>query len=302
MAQYHKDRSEPISPELSVDWNQVSRLKLDTANTVEIAEIAPTVNSQPDISRIKDLDLENLMRKVRKQTAIFRIAQSEWEHMKPNWNGSPAELMAELVRLTEQFIDSDRIQISPALFNRDEKKRQLVITLNMTKIVRHFWQAIEFHNTEKTAPVLTLTTPSVQPRICLPWRTASRAKRRKKSHVNYCVYDSAWEASESFELARNNAVEAWVKNDHLGFEVLYVYNGIVKKYRPDFPGPNEIGEMLVLETKGQQTEQDDVKHTYMQEWISAVNQHAAFGQWRFAVSTNPSDIRDILATEKDLAA
>ncbi len=289
-------------PELSVDWNQVSRLKLDTANTVEIAEIAPTVNSQPDISRIKDLDLENLMRKVRKQTAIFRIAQSEWEHMKPNWNGSPAELMAELVRLTEQFIDSDRIQISPALFNRDEKKRQLVITLNMTKIVRHFWQAIEFHNTEKTAPVFDTNYPIRSTADMLPWRTGKPCEAAQKSHVNYCVYDSAWEASESFELARNNAVEAWVKNDHLGFEVLYVYNGIVKKYRPDFLARMKSGEMLVLETKGQQTEQDDVKHTYMQEWISAVNQHAAFGQWRFAVSTNPSDIRDILATEKDLAA
>ena len=289
-------------PELSLDWNQVSRLKLDTANTVEIAEIAPTVNNQPDISKIKDLDLENLMRKFRKQTAIFRIAQSEWEHMKPNWKGSPVELMAELVRLTEQFIDSDRIQISPALFNQDEKKRQLVITLNMAKIVRHFWQAIEFHNTEKTAPVFDTNYPIRSTADMLPWRTGKPCEAAQKSHVNYCVYDSAWEASESFELARNNAVEAWVKNDHLGFEVLYVYNGIVKKYRPDFLARMKSGEMLVLETKGQQTEQDDVKHTYMREWISAVNQHAAFGQWRFAVSTNPSDIRDILATEKDLAA
>ncbi len=29
-------------------------------------------------------------------------------------------------------------------------------------------------------------------------------------------------------------VTAWVKNDDLGYEIMYVYNGIVKKYRLDF--------------------------------------------------------------------
>ena len=282
-------------PELSFDLDQVSRLKLDTAKTIEIAEIAPTVNNQPDISNIKDLDLEDLMRKSRKQTVIFRAAQAVWKEMQPNWKGSPAELMAELVRLTEQFIDSNRIQISPDLFNRDTQRRQLVITLNMARIVRHFWQAIECHNTEKAVPVFDDSHPIRSTSDMRPWRTGKPCKPAQKSHVNYCVYDSTWEASESFELARNKAVEAWVKNDHLGFEILYVYNGIVKKYRPDFLVRMKSGEMLVLETKGQQAEADNAKHDYMRGWISAVNQHGGFGQWAFAVSSQPSDIKDILA-------
>ena len=56
----------------------------------------------------------------------------------------------------------------------------------------------------------------------------------KRSHINFCVYDSTWEASEAFTLDHDPNVDAWVKNDHLGFEVLYVYKGVVKKYRPDF--------------------------------------------------------------------
>ncbi len=35
-----------------------------------------------------------------------------------------------------------------------------------------------------------------------------------------CVYDSTWEVSEAYVLDHNPVVDAWVKNDHLGFDVL----------------------------------------------------------------------------------
>ena len=53
--------------------------------------------------------------------------------MKPEWQASEPELMAELVRLAEQFVDSNHINITPALFNQDKKKKRLVIALNMTR-------------------------------------------------------------------------------------------------------------------------------------------------------------------------
>ena len=65
----------------------------------------------------------------------------------------------------------------------------------------------------------------------------------------YGLWQADVEASEAFELDRNPAVEAWVKNDHLGFEVLYVYRGVVRKYRPDFLIRLRSGAMLVLETQ-----------------------------------------------------
>jgi type III restriction enzyme len=76
--------------------------------------------------------------------------------------------------------------------------------------------------------------------------------------------------------------------------VLYVYRGVVRKYRPDFLVRITNGEMLVLETKGQDTEQDRVKRHYLDEWVEAVNAHGGFGRWRWAVANNPGEIRDIL--------
>ena len=281
--------------ELSVDWKKVSELQIDTSEIVEIAEIAPTVDSQPDVSKVKDIDIVKLMETSRQQTLTFKAAQTVWKERQPSWPGSPAVLMAELVRLAEQFLDSDRINIFPAIYNQDKKRRHLVIMLSMPNVIRHFWQAIDFNNTEKTSLVLDSNHPIRATGDMRPWRTSKPYGAANKSHINYCVYDSTWEASEAFELDRNKSVTAWVKNDHLGFDVLYIHDGVVHKYRPDFLIRMKSGKMLVLETKGQQTEQDNSKHRFMKEWAQAVSEDGRFGQWLFDVSTRPADIKDILA-------
>jgi type III restriction enzyme len=52
--------------------------------------------------------------------------------------------------------------------------------------------------------------------------------------------------------------------------------------------------MLVLETKGQDTEQDRTKRRFLDEWVNAVNAHGGFGRWRWDISRAPGDIKDIL--------
>jgi type III restriction enzyme len=83
------------------------------------------------------------------------------------------------------------------------------------------------------------------------WYTGKPCEPTKRSHINFSVFDSTWEASEAFELDKNSYVDAWVKNDHLGFEILYIFKGEVRKYRPDFIIRLKNGRYLVLETKGQ---------------------------------------------------
>ena len=80
----------------------------------------------------------------------------------------------------------------------------------------------------------------------------------------------------------------------LGFEVLYIFRGVVRKYRPDFLIRLTNGTYLILETKGQDTEQDKTKREFLAEWVRAVNEHGGFGTWRWAVSKNPPDVTGIL--------
>jgi type III restriction enzyme len=113
--------------------------------------------------------------------------------------------------------------------------------------------------------------------------------------VNFCVYDSAWEAGEAYTLDHDPHVEAWVKNDHLGFEVTYLYQGGVHKFRPDFLARLTNGTRLVLEVKGQDSQKDRAKRGYLAEWVEAVNEHGGFGRWAADVSLSPSDLPDVLA-------
>jgi len=75
-----------------------------------------------------------------------------------------------------------------------------------------------------------------------------------------------------------------------------VFQGVVRRYRPDFLVRLTNGTTLVLEVKGQDTPQDRAKRSALAEWVSAVNAHGGFGRWTSAVSLSPSDVAGILAS------
>ena len=282
-------------PRLSLDWSKAAVLELDASATVKLAEIAPIVEGKPDVTKIEAIDLERLARDNRTQKIIFETARDVYDQMQENWRGGRAFLLAQLVRLVEQFIRSDRIIITPTLFLHDDLMRRLIITLNMTKVVQHIWEAIRFENTESLEPVFDRDRPIRSTGDMMTWYTGKPCEHTARSHINFCVYDSTWEASEAFALDHSPEVAAWVKNDHLGFEVFYVHRGVVRKYRPDFLVRLRSGDMLVLETKGEDSDQNRTKRRFLAEWVNAVNAHGGFGRWCWDVSLSPSDIQDILA-------
>ena len=281
-------------PRLALDWDGVESLALNASQTAQVAELAPVVDGKPDVSKINDIDLERLACEYRTQKIIFEAARGIYDQMQASWRGSRHSHIAQLVYLVEQFIRFDKISITPALFYQDDLRRRLIITLNMTKVVQHIWEAIRFENTERLELVFDRDHPFRSTADMKTWWTGKPCAYTKRSHINSCVYDSTWEASEAFEFDRNPAVDAWVKNDHLGFEVLYVYRGVVRKYRPDFLIRLRSGTMLVLETKGQDSEQSRTKRRFLDEWTRAANQHGGFGRWSWDVSEDPGDIKDVL--------
>ena len=283
-----------FQPILTIDWGQVRPLVLDAAQTAQVAELAPVLEGKPDITKVSRIELERLAQEFRTQRIIFETARDVFDQMQRNWRGSREFLLAQLVRLVEQFITANRIDIFPPLFYQDELRRRLIITLNMSRVVQHIWEAVRQENTERLIPVFDRDHPIRSTDEMRTWYTGKPCQRTRKSHITVCVYDSTWEASDAFALDESDLVSAWVKNDHLGFEILYVFRGVVRKYRPDFLIRLKNDEMLVLETKGRDTEQDKVKRRYLDEWVQAVNAHGGFGRWHHAIATKPGEILDIL--------
>ncbi len=285
-------------PRLSLSWEALTPLQLDASQIIGQTELAPIVDGKPDTTQIDAIELEKLAKhRGRLQRIVFVAAGEAYAAMQPAWQGSRPDLLGQLVRLMEQFVRWKGLTIVPAAFNRDGWRRHLVLSLHMTELFQHFWSAIRFDdaNAEILQPVFDRDRPIRFTGDMQAWYTGKPCAPTMRSHINFCVYDSTWEDTAAFVLDRAPEVAAWVKNDHLGFEVLYRAQGSVRKYRPDFLIRLSSGGMLVLEMKGRIREHDETKHRFLNEWIGAVNAHGGFGRWSWDVSRNPAGVRDILA-------
>jgi len=282
-------------PRLELDLAATPPLVLDAADKIESAEMAAVVAGKPHPAALTEIDLQELAERFRLQRIVFEVARDVFDQMKPSWKGTRENLLAQVIRLVERFIDSPRLEIRPPLFYQDELRRRVILTLNMQRIVQHVFEQIRFGNTETLEPVFDTLKPIRSTGDMLPWYTGKPVVKADRSHINLCVADSTWEAQPSYELDHNPQVTAWVKNDHLGFEITYVFEGTFHKFRPDFLIRLADGSMLVVEVKGQDSPKDQTKRRYLAEWIEAVNGHGGFGRWRSVVVLTPSDWFEVLA-------
>lgn len=283
-----------FKPRLELVLDQIPTLTLNAYDTPTLAELAPIVDGKADITRLSEISLHELGEKYRTQRIVFETAISVYEQMQGEWKGNKEYLLGQVIANVEKFINSDRIQITPPLFYQDDLRRRLLITLNLSKVGEHIRGAIRAANTESLELVVDTDHPLRSTSDMLIWYTSRDWEYTKKSHINRVVFDSKWEATEAYELERNKNVEAWVKNDHLGFVIYYTYQGTHHTYYPDYLVRLTNGVTLVLEVKGVDDQRNRTKREYLDEWVRAVNAHGGFGQWAWAVSKNPADLPDIL--------
>jgi len=285
-------------PTLKLDNSIVRNIELIPEETPLRAELAPFIEGKPDITKLSDINLadkevEKILTVLRKQRLIFEISREIYEQMQPTWIGNKEYLLIQLVKIVEEFINSKKLVIRSKFYQEDLNKR-LLILLNLNKIVQHIFNFIRFENTEELVPIFDREIPIKSTAKMVAWYTSKPCEITKKSHISHVVFDSSWEASEAFEFDRNEEVLSWVKNDHLGFVINYVYRGIIHKYYPDFLIKLKNNKILVLEVKGIDDQQNKTKREYLDEWIKAVNSDGRFGQWSWDVSFRISDIKDIL--------
>ena len=260
-----------------------------------LVEMAPIVDGKPNVDLLTTIDLEELGRQQRWERIVLQVARDVCEQMQPGWTGNKQLLLGQIVRIVEDFVRRGPIQIVPGLFAQDDLRRRIILTLSLNKLVQHVWGAIQPANSAKLVPVFDSARPVRGTGDMTPWYTGKPCWATAHSHINFCVFDSTWEATESYVLETSSEVAAWAKNDHLGFEVLYLFNGVVHRYTPDFLIRLITGTTLVLEVKGQDSRQNQTKRQALDGWVQAVNIQGGFGRWSWDVSYNPAHVLDILA-------
>ncbi len=294
------DRIERIFPlKLSLDINDAKSLEIKSNDFSLTVDMSGVISGKPVLETMSELDLIKLNAKIRIQWIIFQAAKQILPEIKQDWKGGSEDLMMQLVKIVEEFISSNKINVLNVDPN-DEIRKKLIIAFNLTKIVKHITSEIKISNTQERRLVLNKEKPIKSTGDMQPWYTRKPNDPTLHSHINFAVHDSRWEAAATQELERHSQIESWVKNEHLGFKILYLFNGILHEYWPDYLIRLKNGITLVLEIKGKDSEQNKAKRDALKEWIEAVNEDSKFGTWSWDVAFDPAEVRPIIQKHSEI--
>ena len=279
-------------PKLSVDWEKIKPLELRSDGVATTVGMAQVLAGKPHVDKMSDIDLHELNKEIRLQRIIFLAAKDIYDSLTSSWKGNQEFLLIQIVKLVEEFIHLHKVNVIDV--SDDELRIKMTILFNMQKVVSHVCKSITDSNVEKRYIHLNSIKPIKSTSDMRQWSTKKPTEYTTKSHINLAVYDSKWEMGAGQELDRNKNVISWVRNEHLGFVIKYLYNGSIKDYWPDFLIRLKNNVTLVLEIKGIDDNQNKEKRRYLSEWIDVVNEDGNYGTWVWDVAFHPTKVRGII--------
>lgn len=284
-----------LRPVLSIDLHAVTDLEIDPYRFITEAELGAVVEGRGAAKEIADINLR-AGRETRLQSVVYAVAQRlfEQEYRKQNWQGREPFLFVQFLKLVQDFLDAGKVRLVQDLYSDDEQRRTIVLMLAMNEVVAHILAHVREQNAEKIEVILDKERPVISTADMPLWLTSKPVWPAEKCHLNAIPMDSNWEGSEAFALDKSPLVDAWIKNDHLGFVIWYFEDGAPKRYYPDFIVRMTNGAHLVIETKGRNDLSAQTKRKALQSWVKAVNSLGTWGQWHEALSTHPADLEGVL--------
>jgi len=283
-----------VQPQLVVDWSLVSPLKLNPAEIHITADLAPALGGAADLSKAVSIDLEKLPEEFRLQRLLFVAARKAFATMQQGFTGSREILIQQLIRLVEEFFNSAKLEI-PSLFHQDPLRKRILIALSIDRIVAHVVTHVQQQNCERLEPVFDSELPIGSTRLMRTWYSTKPCLDTVKSQISHVVADSTWEAYTANVLEKRTEVQSFAKNDHLGFNIYYLWRGSKRKFVPDFLIKLANGKQLVLEIKGEDSEQNRAKRMALDAWVRAVNSRGGFGTWSWdVVKAEPAGVDDVI--------
>lgn len=282
-----------LKPELVMDWGEVEALRLDPSQTPLNADIAPSLTGSPNLGMVTEIDLEKAVEDFRLQNLIFRAARKLYLQNEAGFGGDKQYLAVQLIRLVEQFLASDKLDI-PSLWHQDPVRRRLLFALNMDTVVAHVSRFVTEQNVERQELIFEEHRPIGSTAAMRAWLTTKPCSVTQRSQISHVVYDSTWEKLVADICEKHPGIAAWVKNDHLDFKVRYLWRGSSRNFVPDYLIRLNSGKTLVLEVKGQDSQQNAEKRAAMETWLAAVTDQGGFGQWAFDTVFDTSQTRDVI--------
>ena len=167
------------------------------------------------------------------QRLIFVAARKAFSTLHQSFRGNEEYLLMQFVRLVEAYLSSDRIEI-PSLFHSDPIRRRILIALNIDGVVQHLLRFVSQQNTTALVPVFDEENPIGATGQMRPWYTTKPNVPTVRSHISHVVGDFRGSNTPPMPSRPAPRLLAFAKNDHLGFQVHYLWNGSRRRFIPDF--------------------------------------------------------------------
>ena len=248
-----------------------------------------------------DLNLVHT-RALRRSTLLFhltkRLLETRW---RDPGEAPKLHLFGQLKRITRQWLDGHLVckgGTYPAQLMYQELADVACERITRGIVAKHEGERPVRAVLDPYNPAGSTVHVSFRTSKALRWETAAG-----RSHVNWALCDSGWEAEFCRVAEGHPRVRAYVKNDNLGFEAPYRFGSEARRYRPDFIVVVDDGRggedplHLVVEVKGYRREDAKEKKAAMETfWVPGVNRLGTFGRWAFA------EFRDVYGMEEDFEA
>ena len=281
---------------LSARFDENSTLEL----TPDLVGPSKTLNrgiigEEVDLSLVHTGDL-------RRSTLLFHLAKRLLETKWRDPGEAPKlHLFGQLKRITRQWLDGHLVckgGTYPAQLMYQELADVACERITRGIVAKHEGERPVRAVLDPYNPAGSTVHVSFRTSKALRWETAAG-----RSHVNWALCDSGWEAEFCRVAEGHPRVRAYVKNDNLGFEAPYRFGSEARRYRPDFIVVVDDGRggedplHLVVEIKGYRREDAKEKKAAMETfWVPGVNRLGTFGRWAFA------EFRDVYGVEEDFEA
>ena len=236
----------------------------------------------------------------RLQTVAFVLAKRTLEkYFTDTDRNEKPWLYPDLLRITRRWLDECVVCHGPTF------PQMLLFAQHSHDAADRIYRAVcdATRGEKRLLPILRAYDPIGSTRY-VDFNTTKPVYATEKSHLNYLVQDSGWEAKLGQVLDSMPEVVSYVKNQGLNFKIPYTFEGMAHNYLPDFLvrvdrglGP-EVPNTLVIEVTGERKKEKAAKvDTARRLWVPALNNDGRFGRWFFTEVTDPWDAENLIRAE-----
>jgi type III restriction enzyme len=279
-----------------VDWSQVAKVTIDPMKIPQTVELTPLTTPEGALAAYGPgekplLSLKDWRAMFRDQQVAFRLAREICIRWQAD-NGAvavPVQVLFPKVAFAAKRFLAEKLDRKGGSQPCDV----LLVGEYMQSSISTLMDAIKKGSSAKNSEVAVIPQGAAGrgSTLFVDFHTTKPIYAVTKCHLNAMVADTnKWEQSAAFLLDSHPGVRKWVKNERLGFFIPYRNKGLPTRYLPDFIVETDRGLNLIIEIKGQVTDNADVKAKAAHRWVEAVNRLGQHGPWHYLLVTDPGAV------------